>query len=83
MLTKAELIIARQTTCNCGCKGSDPHHRRYYKRIVHLISETSGTVRLPMSSQPVAVKREILIHGDRPVYGGWTVVRDSIVYDKY
>ena len=79
-----ELIIARTSACNCGCSGSDPWHKHYYKRIVNVITDITGTVRLPMSSQPVRVFREVLIEGERgPIYGAWTVDRESIVFDRY
>ena len=66
-------IINKLETCNCGCGGHDPWHRQTYQRVVNQTSETTGTVRLPFSSRPVAV---------RCIYGAWVVDRESIVFDR-
>jgi|TARA_Y100000289_G_scaffold62881_1_gene72668 hypothetical protein len=27
-------VVARLSSCGCGCKGQDPHHRPTYRRVV-------------------------------------------------
>lgn len=66
-------ITARLKPCTCGCQGQDPWHRAHYDREITLTSDTQGTIRLPMSTQPVVVKKWC---------GVWFVDRDSIIFDK-
>jgi hypothetical protein len=68
-----ERVIYRLNPCGCGCNGRDPWHRQTYRRQLTMLSADTATCRLPMSSQPVIVRRE---------YGLWIVDRDSIVFDK-
>ena len=75
-----QLIINRFETCNCGCNGSDPWHKKVYRRKVKEISAIEGTVRLPFSTKPVRVTRRI--YGEIS-FGLWIVDRDSIIFDKY
>jgi hypothetical protein len=70
-----EKVIYRLKPCTCGCKGQDPWHRMEYLRVIKLESPTQGTVRLPMSSKPVTVRKSDLT-------GLWLVDRDSIVFDR-
>lgn len=81
-MQQSELIINRIKPCNCGCGGSDPWHQSTYHRIVTRWSDTEGTVKMPYSTKPVRVTREAFTVGDRVVYGGWCVDRDSIVFDR-
>jgi len=39
-------IVKRIDPCTCGCKGQDPWHKQFYKRIVREIREETGTARL-------------------------------------
>lgn len=71
----ATRVIYRLTPCTCGCGGADPWHRGEFTRVITPIDESTGTVRLPMSTQPVTVRRSALT-------GLWIVDRDSIVFDK-
>jgi hypothetical protein len=64
-------IIYRLRPCTCGCKGQDPWHRSEYIRRITLSDDSTGTVRLPMSSTPVTVRKSALT-------GLWIVDRDSI-----
>lgn len=75
MKTKPTRILNKLYVCNCGCHGSDPWHKSWYTRVITLDdgSTTSGTVRLPFSTQPVRVTYKL---------GLWQVERDSISYDK-
>jgi hypothetical protein len=76
-------ICNKLDVCGCGCHGSDPWHKSWYKRAITLDqgSETTGTVRMPYSTKPVRVvmhKR----YSDRPGDGFWVVDRKSIVFDR-
>ena len=73
------LIINKTKPCNCGCNGTDPWHKSTYKRSVTQTSDTTGTVKLPYSSNPVVVTREAFDVNGVTVYGPWIVYRDSIV----
>lgn len=81
MASKAVMILNRMHKCNCGCGGSDPWHKRYYRRVVTQITDVEGTVQMPYSTQPVRVTRRI-VDASRGVYCSWTVDRDSVVFDK-
>lgn len=67
----------RTAPCRCGCKGQDPWHKERYSRVITLDegSTTSGTVKMPYSTQPVRVVKD-------PKFDMWDVVRSSIVFDK-
>lgn len=69
-------VINRFKPCTCGCKGTDPWHRSEYSRVITLIEPDRGTVKLPMSSQPVTVIKS-------PHTGLWIVDRDSIIFDRH
>ena len=75
-------IVNKDATCNCGCGGGDPWHKRSYRRVVTQTSDTTGTVRMPYSTQPVPVMRDSFEVDGKILYGGWAVVRDLIVWDK-
>lgn len=40
--TKTRRTIRRDKPCGCGCKGTDPWHRRTFKRIVRDIEVIDG-----------------------------------------
>jgi hypothetical protein len=71
-------ILNHVFVCTCGCHGSDPWHRTWYKRVVTVATADAleGTVRMPYSSKPVRVTRDVVKHGL------WVVDRNSIVFDK-
>ena len=72
--------IRRASTCNCGCGGTDPWHRREYKRTVSVGSEDAleGFVKLPMSEHPVRVTRPAEVARYKiPI---WWIDSDSIVH---
>ena len=75
----AGVKVSRADLCGCGCGGADPWHKASYRRTVSVMGTDDtgrrwGTVRLPMSTQPVQV-----VEND---FGGWTIDRSSIEYDK-
>ena len=95
VMTSTERITYRATACNCGCSGSDPWHRREYRRVVSNATPMNGEcktrdmgtlkykqvgwVRLPMSTRPVRVC-------DANTYTAsarWVVDYDSIHFDKW
>ena len=78
------MVLNKLEPCNCGCHGTDPWHRVMYHRIVTQTDDLTGTVRMPYSTLPVKVTRDLLglrSNGD-PLYGAWVVDRGSIVFDK-
>lgn len=79
-------IMARASTCKCGCRGRDSWHRSWYTRSVTVdpTDPTRGTVRLPQSTQPVVVVRGPQLGGfaHGPAVFIWNVDRSSIINDK-
>lgn len=86
MATKEKSTVFRfgNMTCNCGCRGTDPWHRRSYRRVVTVGSDpTRGTVSLPWTSHPVPVTRtDYVSDTGRIVYGDWWFDPDKIVCDR-
>jgi hypothetical protein len=71
---KIETVLMRTGPCRCGCKGTDPWHRRTLKRAVAQTSETEGTISAPWGS--VEVRRKEYQHPEtgKPIFGGWLKV---------
>lgn len=85
-MTTTKATVYRSKQCRCGCHGSDPWHRHSYKRTVtlHPVDVTIGTVRLPMSSEPVRVTRsDYGVHSSgRNVFGAWSFDPYDVVNDR-
>jgi hypothetical protein len=71
-------IYCRFEPCRCGCGGTDPWHRTYYRRKVRQTGECEGWVRLPFSRSPVRVLRDLYVWKGRVTLGVWIADRDSI-----
>ena len=73
-LSKQDLF--RVWECGCGCGGTDPWHRKSYKRTVVVESKDAleGFVKLPMSEHPVRVTRSL------PNISLWIIDIDSIIH---
>jgi len=86
MKTKTTKQIRRDKPCNCGCKGTDPWHRRTFDRVVRnvetiggvdlrgghtrLVDVLRGVVKMPWGEQ--VVYGEICVHHDgRQRVRGW------------
>lgn len=74
-------ILNNVTPCRCGCKGRDPWHKSWYRRVVRDIKDLpnggrEGLVRMPYSTQPVRVFQ------GTSGSSVWTVDKDSIEHDK-
>jgi len=46
MAKSLPLIIKRIDPCNCGCKGKDSWHQKYYRRKIQDIREETGSARV-------------------------------------